>query len=157
MFSVLLVSSLAVFAPALPSVAPSSLPDVCLEYTKVVCVSKKAQKLRLVVNGQVKVVAKARFGRPGLRTRNGLHSVYWRSKDHVSSTYNAPMPFALFFFKGQAVHFSPDFLNNGYSGSSHGCVNLRSWVKARKIFMRSPVGTPVYVYGRLPRSQRPVV
>ncbi|ANW21895.1 hypothetical protein BB341_11355 [Streptomyces clavuligerus] len=65
-----------------------------------------------------------RSGRDTQETRLGWHSIYWRSRDHVSTIYdNAPMPFAQFFDGGQALHGRYDDLYDG--GGSAGCVNLR--------------------------------
>ena len=66
-----------------------------------------------------------RFGSSYTPTREGLFHVGWKSRDHVSKLYDSAMPFAMFFSGGQAVHYSSDFAAQGYSGASHGCVNVR--------------------------------
>ncbi|MBW5424480.1 L,D-transpeptidase family protein [Streptomyces sp. BG9H] len=62
-----------------------------------------------------------RSGRDGLETRRGWHRVYWKSRDHFSSLYQVPMPFAQFFDGGQALHGTRSDL---FSAGSGGCVNL---------------------------------
>jgi lipoprotein-anchoring transpeptidase ErfK/SrfK len=102
--------------------------------------------LRWVIDGQVKMTFDARFGSELTPTREGMFSVYWKSEDHVSSLYDTPMPYAMFFDGGQAVHYSPDFAANGYDGSSHGCVNIRDLQGIATLFGQVRVGDKVYVY-----------
>jgi lipoprotein-anchoring transpeptidase ErfK/SrfK len=102
--------------------------------------------LRWVIDGQVKMTFDARFGSELTPTREGMFSVYWKSEDHVSSLYDTPMPYAMFFDGGQAVHYSPDFAANGYDGSSHGCVNIRDKAGIATLFGQVKIGDKVYVY-----------
>lgn len=113
---------------------------------KVVCVSKADRKVRWVVNGKVKMTTDARFGGPGHRTREGTFHVFMKSYNHTSSIYHTWMPRAMFFSGGQAIHYSPDFAARGYNGSSHGCVNVRSWKKINYLWKQVKVGTKVVVY-----------
>ena len=113
---------------------------------RVVCVDKTARLVRLVVDGDVGTTLDARFGFPGAATREGTFHVSRKSRYHVSSLYRTSMPFSLFFSGGQAVHYSPYFARDGYSGASHGCVNLRDYDGARWLFDHVPLGTRVYVY-----------
>ncbi|WP_278257435.1 L,D-transpeptidase [Nocardioides convexus] len=62
---------------------------------------------------------------PSPPTREGVFAIERKSRDHVSSLYHTPMPYAMFFSRGQAVHYSSDFAARGYNGASHGCVNVR--------------------------------
>ena len=101
-----------------------TLDDRCLT-GRVICISKAQRKLAWVVDGQISMVVDVRFGSELTPTRNGVFSVNWKSRDHVSSLYHTSMPYALFFSGGQAVHYSADFAARGYNGSSHGCVNVR--------------------------------
>lgn len=113
---------------------------------RVVCISKKSNKLWWVNDGVVKMTMDARFGTTEFRTREGTFSVQWKSRDHVSNIYHTSMPYALFFSGGQAVHYSPDFAARGYSGGSHGCVNLRDRGGAQALFNQTRVGDKVVVY-----------
>ncbi|WP_435744183.1 L,D-transpeptidase family protein [Nocardioides sp. SYSU DS0663] len=128
-------------------VRPSAenLDDRCTA-GRVLCVDKTTRSLRWVVDGVVKVTVAARFGGPSTPTREGSFEVYRKSRDHVSSLYGSPMPFAVFFSGGQAVHYSPDFAANGYAGASHGCVNVRNRAAVAALFDRVRLGDEVVVY-----------
>jgi lipoprotein-anchoring transpeptidase ErfK/SrfK len=64
----------------------------------------------------------------------------------VSKLYDSAMPFAMFFSGGQAVHYSSDFAARGYSGASHGCVNVRDYAGIKWLFDQVKVGDKVVVY-----------
>ena len=121
------------------------LPIACTEVTSI-CISLEQKILRYVVGGKVQMSADARFGVSGQRTSPGSYQVYWKSRDHVSSRYQTPMPFSLFYDGDQAVHYSPYFHSDGYLGGSHGCVNLRDLKKAAWLFKKAGLATRVYVY-----------
>ena len=121
------------------------LPQGCLG-ERTICIDKKQRLVRLVEKDRVVLTLDARFGMVGAETREGTFRVNSKSRDHISSLYRTAMPFALFFSGGQAVHYSPYFARDGYSGASHGCVNLRDYDRAAWLFDRVPVGTRVTVY-----------
>ena len=87
-----------------------------------------------------------RFGGSATPTREGVFSVFMKSRDHVSSLYDSSMPFAMFFSGGQAVHYSSDFAAVGYNGASHGCVNVRDYDGIAALFELVAVGDKVVVY-----------
>ncbi len=63
-------------------------------------------------------------GRSGYRTPKGSYQPQWLSRHHRSRTYdNAPMPWAVFFHGGYAVHATDAVANLGRP-ASHGCVRL---------------------------------
>lgn len=145
--STALVAATVLVGVAAPAEARSSaFPSVCSSAGKIVCISKASRAVRLMENGQTLVKLDARFGSSRTPTRNGMFRVYWKNADHVSSLFGSAMPFSMFFSGGQAVHYSSDFLRNGYNGASHGCVNTRSYSTMRSLFNATPVGTRVYVY-----------
>lgn len=113
---------------------------------RVICISKRSNKVWWVNDGVVQMTMDARFGTGEFRTREGTFQVEWKSRDHVSNIYHTSMPFALFFSGGQAVHYSPDFAARGYNGGSHGCVNLRDRGGAQSLFNQARVGDKVVVY-----------
>ncbi|MGH8823061.1 MAG: L,D-transpeptidase family protein [Jiangellaceae bacterium] len=113
---------------------------------RVLCIDKSTRSLRWVVNGAVKMTLDVRFGSELTPTREGAFSVGWKSRDHVSKLYDTPMPYAMFFSGGQAVHYSPDFAANGYNGSSHGCVNVRNKTAIASLFDQVLIGDKVIVY-----------
>ncbi len=123
----------------------AALDPRCLS-GRVLCVDKTSSTLRWVVDGQVLKTVAVRFGSEFTPTREGRFSVGWKSRDHVSSLYDTPMPFAMFFSGGQAVHYSADFAANGYSGASHGCVNVRDLPGITWLFDQVSVGDAVVVY-----------
>lgn len=120
------------------------LPRACLGRTTV-CIDMDQRLLRFVVKDHVVLTLDTRFGFAGADTRTGTFHVTRKSRDHVSSLYRTSMPFAMFFSGGQAVHYSPYFARDGYGGASHGCVNLRDYVKAGWLFDHVPLGTRVYL------------
>lgn len=63
-------------------------------------------------------------GRGSYRTPTGRWNAYWLSPKHRSRKYNnAPMPWAVFFHEGYAVHGTTDLRNLGRP-ASHGCIRL---------------------------------
>jgi hypothetical protein len=124
---------------------PDDLDRRCLT-GRVMCVDKTTSSLRWVVDGKVRVTLAARFGGSSTPTREGAFKVFLKSRDHVSSLYDTPMPYAMFFSGGQAVHYSPDFASVGYAGASHGCVNIRAKKAIARLFDIVEIGTPVIVY-----------
>ncbi len=110
------------------------------------CIDKTTRKLRYVVDGVVKMQFDVRFGAQKTATREGGFTVGWKSRNHVSKLYDSPMPFAMFFSGGQAVHYSSDFAARGYNGASHGCVNVRDLAKIKALFDLVNVGDKVIVY-----------
>ncbi|QHA09833.1 L,D-transpeptidase family protein [Streptomyces broussonetiae] len=101
------------------------------------------QKGSKVVFGPVPM----RSGRRGHPTRKGWHTIYWRHKNHVSTLYNQPMPYAQFFDGGEAFHavYGTIYTTVG----SYGCVNLRLG-DARTLWNVLKKGDHVYVWGRRP-------
>ncbi|MDQ0599587.1 hypothetical protein QF037_003932 [Streptomyces canus] len=101
------------------------------------------QKGKKVVFGPVPM----RSGRAGYKTRTGWFKVYWKHKNHVSTLYHQPMPYAQFFSGGQAFHavYGSIFTTVG----SMGCVNLRLG-DARRLWGVLRKGDRVYVWGRRP-------
>ncbi len=124
---------------------PGQLDPRC-SYGRVLCVDKSSRSLRWVIDGAVQATYDARFGSDKLPTREGEFHVYLKSRDHVSRLYDTSMPLAMFFSGGQAVHYSPDFAANGYSGASHGCVNIRDHDGITWLFDQVEVGDRVVVY-----------
>ncbi|MFF4489823.1 L,D-transpeptidase family protein [Streptomyces sp. NPDC001544] len=103
------------------------------------------QKGRKVLFGPVPM----RSGRKGYATRAGWHTVYWRHKNHWSTLYNQPMPYAQFFDGGQAFHavYGSIYTTVG----SWGCVNLEL-ADARRLWGVLRKGDRVFVWGRRPGS-----
>ena len=132
-----------------PEVVVATAPGIDPRCTtgRAICIDKSQSVVRWVVNGQVKLTLDARFGSELLPTREGQFSVQRKVRDEYSRIYDdAPMPLAVYFSGGQAVHYSPDFVAYGYNGSSHGCVNTRSWDGMSYLFDAARIGDKVVVY-----------
>jgi len=132
--------------PAPAAVAAGAPLDPRCLTGRVLCIDKSSNSLRWVVDGSVQMTVDVRFGSDELPTREGEFAVSYKSADHVSSLYDTPMPYAMFFSGGQAVHYSPDFAANGYNGASHGCVNVRDYGAIRSMFGQVSIGDTVIVY-----------
>ncbi len=124
---------------------PGALDPRC-ETGRVLCIDKTSSTLRWVVDGEVLRTLDTRFGASYTPTREGQFSVESKSRDHVSSLFDSPMPFAMFFSGGQAVHYSSDFAARGYAGASHGCVNIRDYDGLAALYDEVQVGDAVVVY-----------
>lgn len=128
------------------SKTPIDIDRRCTVSGRVLCISKTTDKLYYLVNGRVVKTLDARFGCAATRTREGVFSVLWKSKHHVSTLYNTPMPYSMFFSGGQAVHYSSDFAARGYAGCSHGCVNIRNKSGLAWVYGEIRTGDRVVVY-----------
>ncbi|MFE9696905.1 L,D-transpeptidase family protein [Streptomyces sp. NPDC006270] len=129
-----------------PTERPVAAPDERCLTGRVLCISKKSRTLAWMIDGRVVSAMDVRFGSEYTPTREGVFPVFWKSRDHVSTLYDTPMPYALFFSGGQAVHYSADFAANGYGGASHGCVNVRDKKKVAALFDQVKNGDKVVVY-----------
>ncbi|WP_274561546.1 L,D-transpeptidase family protein [Streptomyces spiramyceticus] len=130
-----------------PSTAnPVATPDPRCMTGRVLCISKTSRTLSWMVDGKVVTAMDVRFGSQYTPTREGTFNVCWKSRHHVSTLYDTPMPYALFFSGGQAVHYSSDFAARGYSGASHGCVNVRDEGKIAGLFAQVRNGDKVVIY-----------
>lgn len=113
---------------------------------RVMCISKTTRTLSWMIDGKVLSTMDVRFGSQYTPTREGTFNVGWKSRHHVSTIYKTPMPYAMFFSGGQAVHYSSDFAARGYSGASHGCVNVRDEGKIASLFSQVRTGDRVVIY-----------
>ncbi|WP_419911309.1 L,D-transpeptidase [Hoeflea sp.] len=83
-----------------------------------------SQTMVVTHRGKIKYRWKVSTGRKGYYTPTGSYSPKWLSKHHRSRKYNnAPMPFAIFFRGGYAVHGTNEISRLGRP-ASHGCVRL---------------------------------
>ncbi|GGW17360.1 lipoprotein [Streptomyces capoamus] len=124
---------------------PAAAADPRCLTGRVICIDKTSRTLRWMVDGRTLSTMAVRFGAQYTPTREGVFHIYWKSRHHVSTLYNAPMPYAMFFSGGQAVHYSYDFAARGYAGGSHGCVNVRDETAIAALFAQVRVGDKVVV------------
>ena len=113
---------------------------------RVLCIDKTSRTLRWMIDGRTVSTMSVRFGATGTPTREGVFQVYWKSRNHWSTLYDSPMPYAMFFSGGQAVHYSYDFAARGYAGGSHGCVNVRDEAAIADLYAQVRDGDKVVVY-----------
>ncbi|MFF1379907.1 L,D-transpeptidase family protein [Streptomyces sp. NPDC058308] len=125
---------------------PAAAPDKRCLTGRVLCIAKSTRTLTWMVDGKAVSTMDVRFGSQYTPTREGAFTVYWKSRHHVSTLYDTAMPYAMFFSGGQAVHYSSDFAARGYSGASHGCVNVRDERKIASLFAQVRSGDRVVIY-----------
>ncbi|MEU3303244.1 L,D-transpeptidase family protein [Streptomyces sp. NPDC006678] len=121
-------------------------PDARCMTGRVLCISKESRTLAWMIDGRVVAAMDVRFGSENTPTREGTFSVGWKARKWESTIYHTPMPYAMFFSGGQAVHYSADFAARGYNGASHGCVNVRDKGKIASVFSQVKVGDKVVVH-----------
>ena len=99
--------------------------DDIFEPGKVVAaVSLTTQTMKVIIDGHERYVWPVSTGAGRYSTPAGIYGAEWLSKNHRSRKYNnAPMPYAIFFHHGYAVH-GTDQLSRLGSPASHGCVRL---------------------------------
>ncbi|MEU9476333.1 L,D-transpeptidase family protein [Streptomyces sp. NPDC048191] len=125
---------------------PAGAPDPRCMTGRVLCIDKTTRTLRWMVDGRTLSTTAVRFGTQYTPTREGVFHIYWKARDWVSTLYHSPMPYAMFFSGGQAVHYSYDFAARGYAGGSHGCVNVRDEAAIQQLFAQVRVGDEVVVH-----------
>lgn len=87
-------------------------------------VSLSSQTMTVTENGAVRYQWKVSTGRKGYITPKGSWKAKWLSKNHRSRKYNnAPMPYAVFYNGGYAVHATYETKRLGRP-ASHGCIRL---------------------------------
>jgi lipoprotein-anchoring transpeptidase ErfK/SrfK len=134
-----------------PASARAYIPADCQGFTgNIICASKGQNRVILVHNGQVVRSGKARFGGVASDgtgpwfTRNGVHAVGYKQFNPVSTLYGVNMPFFVQFSGGQGIHYSYEFAQTGYK-YSHGCVGLRKYKFAQKVYNFAYPGMVVVV------------
>ncbi|CAN7465356.1 L,D-transpeptidase [Pararhizobium sp. LjRoot238] len=87
-------------------------------------ISLSSQTMTVSQNGVVRYRWKVSTARKGYVTPQGSWSAKWLSRNHRSRKYDdAPMPYAVFFNGGYAVHATFDLKRLGRP-ASHGCIRL---------------------------------
>lgn len=90
-----------------------------------VSISKSQQKLAVSVDGEEAYRWPVSTGRRGYTTPSGTFRPERLERHWYSHKYdNAPMPWAVFFHRGYAVHGTMEAYSLGHA-ASHGCVRLR--------------------------------
>jgi hypothetical protein len=122
-------------------------------------VDKSSQQMTVSVNGQPRYHFIVSTGRPGFGTPTGTFhpqrmETTWFSKEY----YNSPMPHAIFFHGGFAIHGSYEI--NALGGpASHGCIRLHPDNAATLYALVEREGmsaTTIVVSGDNPSARAPV-
>lgn len=105
---------------SIPTVAKAEPPKPTL----LVAIDLGKQKLTVTENGETKFTWSISSGRTGYITPRGTFRPVWMSKMWYSRKYDyAPMPHAIFFHGGTAIHGTDSVYALGRP-ASHGCVRL---------------------------------
>jgi L,D-transpeptidase catalytic domain len=121
-------------------------------------VDKSTQQISVIRNGTLLYVWPVSTGRDRFSTPSGVYAPerlepIWYSKAY----YNAPMPNAIFFHHGYAIHGSYDIAQLG-GPASHGCVRLHPQEAALLYAMveqEGPSNTTIVVGGGTPNPLPP--
>jgi lipoprotein-anchoring transpeptidase ErfK/SrfK len=90
----------------------------------VVQIDKSAQRMAVSVDGAMRYNWAVSTGRSGYGTPSGVFHPQSMARHYFSRKYyNAPMPHAIFFYYGFAIHGTTD-INRLGGPASHGCVRL---------------------------------
>jgi hypothetical protein len=118
-------------------------------------VDKSTQKIQVIQNGTLLYVWPVSTGRDRFSTPSGVYTPERLERSWFSKAYyNAPMPHAIFFHNGYAIHGSYDIAKLG-GPASHGCVRLHPRNAALLFSMvqqEGPGSTTIFVGGN---SHRP--
>ena len=122
-------------------------------------VDKSAQQISVVQNGFLLHVWPVSTGRDRFATPSGVYTPERLERSWFSKAYyNAPMPHAIFFHNGYAIHGSYDIAQLG-GPASHGCVRLHPQNAAMLFAMveqEGPGNTTIVVGGDgLPDQRAP--
>ncbi len=96
-------------------------------------VDLSSQRMKVYRGGRLLYTWKVSTGRSGYGTPTGTWRIHRMHKRYFSRKYdNAPMPYAMFYYRGFAVHGTSSISRLGRR-ASHGCVRLHP-DNARKLF-----------------------
>lgn len=104
---------------ATPATASAATPAAPCSVAARACVDLATQQAWLTHDGVVDFgPVPVRTGRPSAPTDPGTFHVTFKDLHHVSSIFDVPMPYSVFFNGGDAFH------EGSLAQSSHGCVHL---------------------------------
>jgi hypothetical protein len=120
-------------------------------------VDKSTQRISVVQNGSLIYVWPVSTGRDNYSTPSGIYAPERLERSWFSKAYyNAPMPHAIFFHNGYAIHGSYDITRLG-GPASHGCVRLHPQAAAMLFAMveqEGPGNTTIVIVGDGPPDPR---
>ncbi|WP_174801156.1 L,D-transpeptidase [Martelella limonii] len=124
MRAILLALAILLGASSVAEAARKSGDEIFEPGQVVAAVSLSTQTMKVIIDGYPRYVWPVSTGAGGYATPYGVYGAEWFSKNHRSRKYNnAPMPYAIFFHHGYAVH-GTDQLSRLGRPASHGCVRL---------------------------------
>lgn len=110
--------------PGLQAAAPVPTPPKPVVPTLIAKVDLTSQTMTVSENGRQVYAWRISSGRDGYPTPKGTFRAEWVAKMWYSRQYDmAPMPYAVFFKNGAAIHGTTAVTQFG-SPASHGCVRL---------------------------------
>ena len=90
----------------------------------VVRIDKSSQRMAVSVDGSMRYSWPVSTGRRGFGTPSGVfHPQMMARRWYSRKYYNSPMPHAIFFYHGFAIHGTYDLARLG-GPASHGCIRL---------------------------------
>ncbi|MEN9896223.1 MAG: hypothetical protein RIR97_2075 [Pseudomonadota bacterium] len=103
----------------------ASIPlDIARAAKLIAKVDISKQTMTVIKDGSVRYTWRVSTARTGFVTPVGKYRAKWASLNHRSRKYdNAPMPYAIFYNGGYAVHATYDVKRLGRP-ASHGCIRL---------------------------------
>ncbi len=136
LFGTATAATAATATAAAPSAAAAKIPCAPTARACVRLSTNQAWLLRggKVVSGPVPIS----HGRTGFLTPTGTFRVSFKNEDHISSVYDQPMPFSVFFNGDIAFH------QGSVRVKSHGCIHLTASA-ARAFFAELTPGDRVQV------------
>jgi L,D-transpeptidase catalytic domain len=123
-----------------------------------IMVEKASQRMIVIQDGYMRYIWPISTGRDSLETPNGTYTPQRLERSWFSSEYyNSPMPYAIFFHNGYAIHGS--YAINQLGGpASHGCVRLHPHHAALLfdlVQQEGPGNTSIEVTDEPPRPEMP--
>jgi hypothetical protein len=123
-----------------------------------IMVEKASQRMIVIQDGYMRYIWPISTGRDSLETPNGTYTPQRLERSWFSSEYyNSPMPYAIFFHNGYAIHGS--YAINQLGGpASHGCVRLHPHHAALLfdlVQQEGPGNTFIEVTDEPPRPEMP--
>jgi len=113
-----LIATVIVFAPSCASTAQAAL---------LIYIHKSSQRMDVVVDGIRRFRWPVSTGRGGFGTPGGVYHPQMLARSWFSRRYyNSPMPYAIFFHRGYAIHGTYELSRLG-GPASHGCVRLHPY------------------------------
>jgi hypothetical protein len=120
-------------------------------------IDKSTQQMSVIRNGALLYAWPVSTGLDRFSTPSGIYTPERLEPIWYSKAYNAPMPYAIFFHHGYAIHGSYDITQLG-GPASHGCVRLHPQEAALLFAMveqEGPANTTIVVGGGPPAPVPP--